>query len=67
MRVLDVGLNGVLITESESARRFTVYCEPWVKPMQRLVYCTVRTKTGSPAPTEVAAEPILLEITPGGK
>jgi hypothetical protein len=64
VRVLDVGLNGVLITEAERARRFTVYCEPWVKPMQRMVYCTVRTETGSPASTEVAAEPILLEVAP---
>jgi hypothetical protein len=62
VRVLDVGLNGVLITESETARRFRIFCEPWVKPGQRLVYCTVRTETDSAAPTEVAAEPILLEV-----
>lgn len=62
VRVLDVGLNGVLITEQETARRFVVYCEPWVQPQQRLVYCTVRTETESPAPTEVAAAPITLEI-----
>lgn len=66
VRIQDVGLNGVLITESETARRFTIVCEPWVKPMQRLVYCTVRTETGSGAPTEVAAEPILLEVRPAG-
>ncbi len=62
VRILDVGLNGVLIPEGETSRRFTIICEPWVKPMQRLVYCTVRTETNSAAPTEVAAEPILLEV-----
>lgn len=62
VRILDVGLNGVLIPEGETSRRFTLVCEPWVKPMQRPVYCTVRTETGSAAPTEVAAEPILLEV-----
>jgi len=64
VRVLDIGLNGVLITESLKSRRFTVYCEPWVKPMQRTIYCTVRTETGSGAPTEVAATPIMLEVLP---
>lgn len=65
VRVLDVGLNGVLITESEAARRFTIVCEPWVRPTRRLIYCTVRTETESPASTEVAAEPIVLEIGVG--
>jgi hypothetical protein len=64
VRVLDVGLNGVLITESETARQFRIFCEPWVEPGRRLVYCTVRTETDSAAPTEVAAEPIVLEVTP---
>jgi hypothetical protein len=64
VRVLDIGLNGVLITEEGTSRRFTVYCEPWVKPQKRLVYCTVRTETGSAAPTDVSAAPILLEIPP---
>lgn len=67
VRVLDIGLNGVLITESVKSRRFTVYCEPWVKPMQRMIYCTVRTETGSGAPTEVAASPILLEVIPAAE
>jgi hypothetical protein len=62
VRVLDVGLNGVLITEAETSRRFTIYCEPWVKPQKRLVYCTVRTETNPPV--EVGAEPILLEVAP---
>ena len=65
VRVLDVGLNGVLITEAESARRFTILCEPWVKPQRRVIYCTVRTETESPASTEVAATPLVLEIRPG--
>ncbi len=65
VRVLDIGLNGVLITEAESSRRFVVYCEPWVRPTKRTIYCTVKTETGSPAPTEVAAEPIQLEVKPG--
>jgi hypothetical protein len=63
VRVLDVGLNGVLITEAETTRRFVIICEPWVKPTQRLIYCTVRTETGSAAPTEIGV-PVTLNVLP---
>jgi len=63
VRVLDVGLNGVLITEAEVRRRFVIVCDPWVKPMQRQIYCTVRTETASAASTEVGV-PVLLEVAP---
>jgi hypothetical protein len=59
----DVGLNGVLITESETSRRFTIVCEPWVAPLERTVYCTARTESGSGAPTEVGV-PVVLEVRP---
>ena len=35
VRVLDVGLNGILITERETERWVRVYVEPWVKPQDR--------------------------------
>lgn len=60
VRVLDVGLNGVLIPEGEVSRRFTLYCEPWVKPGTRTVYCTVRVE--SDPPVEVAGAPLLLRV-----
>lgn len=64
VRVQDVGLNGVLITESESSRRFTLVAEPWVQPGRYQLFPTARTETGSDTPTEVAAAPVTLEITP---
>jgi len=63
VRILDVGLNGVLITESGTSRRFALWCEPWVQPLRRTVYATVRTETESPASTEVGT-PLLLEVLP---
>ncbi|HBI45705.1 MAG TPA: hypothetical protein DDY78_23055, partial [Planctomycetales bacterium] len=33
VRVLDVGLNGILITEKETTRTFVIHAEPWVEPM----------------------------------
>ena len=32
VRVLDIGLNGVLITERETTRTIVIYAEPWVVP-----------------------------------
>jgi hypothetical protein len=32
VRVLDVGLNGILITEAESVRTFVIHADPWVQP-----------------------------------
>jgi hypothetical protein len=32
LRVLDVGLNGVLINEDETSRSFVVACDPWAEP-----------------------------------
>lgn len=61
VKVDNVGLNGVLITEGETSRRIFLHCEPWVQPGQRLVYCTARTETASSEPTEVAT-PFVLEI-----
>jgi WD40 repeat protein len=33
VRVLDIGLNGILITERDTQREVVIYAEPWVKPM----------------------------------
>jgi WD40 repeat protein/mono/diheme cytochrome c family protein len=34
VRVLDVGLNGILITERETERVVRFYAEPWVRPQE---------------------------------
>ena len=61
VKIENLGLNGILLPEGETARRIFLHCEPWARPGQRLVYCTVRTETASSAPTEVAA-PFVLEV-----
>ena len=35
VRVLDVGLNGILVTERETQRTVVLYAEPWVQPGDR--------------------------------
>jgi hypothetical protein len=65
VQVRDVGLNGVLVTEQESSRRFVIVAEPWVKP-QTASFIAVGRVESDPA-TEVASEPITLTIVAGEK
>ena len=58
VRVTDIGLNGVLIIEQESSRRFALYCEPWVKPQTRPIY-VMATPDGGVA---TSALPLTLKI-----
>ncbi|TMQ34116.1 MAG: hypothetical protein E6K70_09385 [Planctomycetota bacterium] len=59
VRVLDIGLNGILITEKESSRRFAIYAEPWVQPTTHpIVVLAKQESTGK----EFAARSVLLKI-----
>src|SRR5262249_43719137 len=35
VRVLNIGLNGILVTERDASREIVIYAEPWVQPMER--------------------------------
>jgi hypothetical protein len=61
VRVLDVGLNGILVTPAETTRTFVLYAEPWVKPMQHPIVVLAR-REGRPA--EYAARSVLLKVAP---
>jgi hypothetical protein len=60
VRVLDVGLNGILVTEQESVRTFVLYAEPWVRPMAHPFVVLARHE-GKGA--EYAAPSVLLRVT----
>ena len=62
VRVLHVGLNGILVTEEESSRVFTLYAEPWVKPLVQPIYVVARVETNSPNPLEHAAAAVQLQV-----
>jgi hypothetical protein len=34
LRVLDVGLNGILVIPGETTRTIVIQCDPWVQPME---------------------------------
>jgi hypothetical protein len=59
VRVLDVGLNGILVTEQETTRTFVLYAEPWVKPMRHPFVVLARREGKG---TEHAAKSVLLEV-----
>ena len=59
VRVLDIGLNGILITERDTSREVVLYAEPWVKPMEHpIVVLARREGTGA----EHAAKSLLLKV-----
>jgi hypothetical protein len=59
VRVLDIGLNGILVTERDTSREIVLYAEPWVKPMERPIVVFAR-REGTNA--EHAAKSVLLKV-----
>ncbi|MGE5192229.1 MAG: hypothetical protein ACM3U2_06965, partial [Deltaproteobacteria bacterium] len=59
LRVLDVGLNGVLINENEVSRSFVVTCDPWAEPGPILFYAAPKVEAKN---ERHASAPIRLEV-----
>ena len=64
VRVTDVGLNGVLITEDETRREFVLEALPDVEPTEHLVHVTGTVDTRSPLRPQYAARPFKLKVLP---
>ncbi len=59
VRVLDIGLNGILITENETRRTMVLYAEPWVQPTNH-PFVVLARREGTNA--EHAAKSVLLKV-----
>ena len=59
VKVLDIGLNGILITERETRRTMVLYAEPWVEPIQHPFVVLARREGKN---TEHAAKSVQLNI-----
>ena len=59
VRVLDIGLNGILITERETSREVVLYAEPWVKPMEHPIVVLAKSEGKN---TDHAAKSVLLRV-----
>ncbi len=65
VRVLDFGLNGVMITEEETSRKFVLEAKPWVKPTDYEIALSGEVETHSSIRSNYASAPIRLKIVPG--
>jgi hypothetical protein len=59
VRVLNVGLNGILLTERDTTREIVIYAEPWVKPTEHPVVVTAKREGKN---TDHAAKSVLLKV-----
>ena len=64
LRVLDVGLNGVLITEGNTSRAFVVHCDPWAVPGP--VEFFAAGKIEAKGNERHTSPPVRIEVQPGG-
>ena len=62
VRVNDIGLNGVMITEQETTRTIHIIAEPWVQPQTQPILIVGRVEVNSPLRNEAAALPVTLVI-----
>jgi len=59
VRVLDIGLNGILVNESETRRTIQIYAEPWVEATEHPIVVLARREGKN---TEHGAKSVLLKI-----
>ena len=65
VRVLDVGLNGVLINEDETKRTFTIEALDSASPVEQEIFVAAKVETRSPLETSFAApQSIRLRVKP---
>ena len=59
VRVLDIGLNGILVNENERTRTVVLYAEPWVQTMDHPFVVLARREGKN---TEHAAKAVMLKV-----
>lgn len=62
VRVVNVGLNGVLVTEGQTSRTFTLHAQDWAKPINQPIYVVALVESNSP--TMHPSEALLLKVAP---
>ena len=61
VQVVNIGLNGVLVTETQTSRTFTLRAEEWAKPIEQPIYVVGEVESDSS--TNHASPPLELKIT----
>ena len=60
VRVVNVGLNGVLVTEAQTSRSFTLRAEDWAKPIQQPIYVVAVVESNMS--TSHSSAPLILNV-----
>lgn len=64
VRVLDTGLNGILVREGELERDVRIYCEPFVQPLEQPLYVQARIEARAPGRMLFLSPTIQLRVLP---
>lgn len=64
VRVLDTGLNGILVREGEFDREVRIYSEPWVRPLEQRLYVQARIEARAPGRMLFLSLPVQLQVLP---
>jgi hypothetical protein len=62
VQVVNVGLNGVLVTEAQTSRTFKLRAEDWARPINQPIYIVAIVESN--ASTSHPSAPILLRVAP---
>jgi hypothetical protein len=65
VRVLNIGLNGVLVTETQSSRTFVLRAESWAAPLEQAIYVVGEVESDSP--TEHPSPPLIVKVGHGNQ
>jgi hypothetical protein len=60
VRVVNVGLNGVLVTEAQSSRTFTLRAEDWAQPVKQPIFVVGMVESN--APTLHPSAPVVVKV-----
>jgi hypothetical protein len=65
VRVIDIGLNGVLVNETETRRSFTLEALPGAEPIDQIIYVAGSVETRAMSQNAYLSKPIRLHVKRG--
>jgi hypothetical protein len=60
VRVVNIGLNGVLVSETQTTRTITLHADDWAKPITQPIYIVGLVESNMP--TQQPTKPLMVEV-----
>jgi hypothetical protein len=60
VRVVNIGLNGVLLSETQTTRTITIHADDWAQPITQPFYIVGQVESNMP--TQHPSEPLMVEV-----